>query len=281
MWKRRAFTLIELLTVIAVISILIGLLLPAVQKVRAAANRLKSQNNLKQQALATHNYHDAHGRLPSYDTSSPRLPAHVKLFPYLELENLARLAADPNHLSEAYKTYLNAHVRVLLDPTDPTATAPPPAHCSYAFNLQVVGQRANSGSYWWDHRTRPHTSGAFDPPDVLGAVTLLGVGDGTANTILLTQRFARCRGGASPGEGYGCLFVDMNCPGRATYAPDWLPQVGIRAEQCVFGVAQTVEPNILVALCDGSVRSISAEGTRNNWWPASTPNGGEVLSGDW
>jgi prepilin-type N-terminal cleavage/methylation domain-containing protein/prepilin-type processing-associated H-X9-DG protein len=104
----RGFTLIELLVVIAIIAILIGLLLPAVQKVRSAAGRLSCTNNLKQMAIACHSFHDSNNRLPPGNAgmapNDPTVPhplgwqevgMHAFILPYMELDNVHRQFLSP------------------------------------------------------------------------------------------------------------------------------------------------------------------------------------------
>ena len=113
--KRSGFTLIELLVVIAIIAILIGLLLPAVQKVREAASRMQSGNNLKQMGLALHNYNDTNGGLPNngnwgyWATPNPVGATSswcYKILPFMEQDNLYR----------NYGSGLNAGIKTFINP---------------------------------------------------------------------------------------------------------------------------------------------------------------------
>ncbi len=186
--KKGGFTLIELLVVIAIIAILIGLLLPAVQKVREAAARMSCQNNLKQFALALHGYHDARGTLPPGRDSND-FSSHSYILPHIEQDSVYKLIdftvkLDIDVLSNnpaGNNTAMAAQIKSFRCPAD---TLPVPAQWA------PTNYRVNQGSSlsWGVPSGSSSFLGAPNGPFFVGsAVKLINITDGTSNTAMASE----------------------------------------------------------------------------------------------
>ena len=306
--RRPAFTLIELLVVIAIIAVLIALLVPAVQKVREAANRTTCQNNLKQLGIGLHSHNDTRGRLPKglvwnsgnyYD--APRTGWNYSIFPYIEQDTIYRLLPASAGNQQWYPwwsaeaTNPNGPTRVVipiwlcpsdegvLHNTQPWGVFSLGNYHAVFGGLNLAGARAGNGA----------ERGAMG---VNWGARLTDISDGTSNTMVLAE-YLRSMGAGNDQRGmpwgdqpgYGHVYTQLS---PNTNSPDllyvgWCDNKPQNNRPCING---DTGPNNTVAarsrhtgglhvcLGDGSVRFVS-----NNvdlitvWRPLATIAGGEVM----
>lgn len=286
--RRFAFTLIELLIVIAIIGVLLAILLAAVQKVRESAQRAHCANNLKQLILATQNFADNHqGKLPNagheLNSVNDGDSLHFVLLPFIEHGNYyAEVKAGTIPKSSNYT------VPAYVCPSEPTD----------GLARGLTNYPANA----WALRANPTIARSF--------------ADGTSNTIAFAERYLYCDN-THINWWYNFPSMSLSFPPsvvrRATFA-DFDPRFGpydpavddvhpksagipVASSASVPGLTFQAAPpmsgcdprlaqtphvsGMLTAIFDGSVRSIAPAISESTYWSAVTPAGGDILGSDW
>ncbi len=300
MSNRRAFGLIELLVVIAILAILLALLVPAVQKVREAAARTQTNNNMKQCALAVHNYHDTYRRLPDafapggiFNNADKTMWFH--LLPYVEMDNVYKNDSADGNIVPSF-----------LAVNDPY-NVNPAGKLNFAGNIRVFGHQ----TYTPAACNNPGVAMKVEDPKtkIVSGMTLPRIVDGTTNTLMLAPRMSSCNrtdkgdpvytmtnGDPSTTSGgfFGASAVsDVASPYWAkvptiTYqiTPKDYDDLAVgKSVKCIndaSGVPHSFHTGgLTVSLCDASVKNISPTMTAKTFGYATSPGDQNPLDADW
>ncbi len=298
---RSAFTLFQLLVALALLAIAFALFLPALAKVRAAAARVQSSNNLKQIGLACHNYYSVNNVFPP-GCNAQNFSTAVYLLPFIEQNNVYKLidlkkSVDDKDNAEARKFV----VKTFLSPLDQVKTVKDDyGPTNYLFNAGSKPDLAdNDGIFYLDSK-----------------ITFADISDGTSNTLLAVETLKGDGGtkaedvrrqyvllkkdalkGIKDDAGVQDFKDDKNIAGDR--CASWMDgrflqgtfnsRLKLNDERpdasCggLGGVSsmRSLQPGVMAAICDGSVRFVSNAVSIETWRAASTRNGGEVLGSDW
>ncbi len=251
---RPGLTAIQLLVVLAILLLLLALMVPAVQRVREAAMHTQSLNNLKQMALAMHNFHDTYKGLPPTvgQVGNKTGSAHFFILPYIEQAPLYNDATDAVWDNEVW----SKRIALYLDPRN---TSSPPgnvfegwlATTSYPVNWMVC-------------------------KDGDAKTSLAQITDGTSNTLMFAQRYQLCNG-APTAWGYPGMYTWT--PMFAYYNQSLFQQSPAQAD-CDPERPQAIGNVMLVAMCDGSARAVSPRVSAVTWANVCDPADGNVIGND-